>query len=113
MSAVRDPLTYADDILESIRAIERNTSDSNLEEFLRSEKDQALVILKLIVIGEAAARLPVELRDLCPEIPWGRIIGMRNLIVHEYFRLDLELVWRVAEKDLAPLKACVEKILTW
>ncbi len=72
---------------------------------------QSGVLYQLIVIGEAAGDLSIDLRNQYPLIPWKPIIGMRNFVAHEYFRVDLEIVWAVVERELPRLKNQVEKIL--
>lgn len=72
---------------------------------------QSGVLYQLIVIGEAAGDLSSDLREQYPLIPWKPIIGMRNFVAHEYFRVDLEIVWAVVERELPRLKSQVEKIL--
>jgi len=63
------------------------------------------------IIGEAAARLGTDFHKLYPEIPWAQIIGMRNILVHEYFAIDLDEVWATVEKDLPKLKKSIESII--
>jgi uncharacterized protein with HEPN domain len=72
---------------------------------------QDAVIRKLQVIGEAVKLLPDSVTTQRPEIPWRRIAGMRDKIIHEYFGVDLELVWAVVEREFAPLKSAVEESL--
>jgi uncharacterized protein with HEPN domain len=66
----------------------------------------------LQIIGEAVTRLSEKLQMHHPEIPWGSIIGMRHILVHGYFDVDLEIVWKVIERDLPILKSQMEALLS-
>ena len=73
---------------------------------------QTWIVHHLQVIGEAAKKISPETRELEPGIPWGQIAGMRNILVHEYFSIDTELVWTTVEKDLPQLKEAIDHLLT-
>lgn len=64
------------------------------------------------LIGEAVNALPTDLLELHSEIPWTRIVGFRNIVVHEYFRLDLNVVWAIVQHSLPPLREVVNRMLT-
>ncbi len=98
------------DILEAIDKIEGRTS-TNIDDFADDEMQQVWVIHHLQIIGEAASKLSEDLRAKHPEVPWDKMIGMRHVLVHGYFQVDLDVVWAVLEKDLGPLKNQVEIIL--
>lgn len=70
------------------------------------------VIRNLEVIGEAASRLPVEVLEAYPDIPWHEMRGMRNLLIHEYFGLSLPIVWRTVTHDLPPLLAVLRPMVS-
>ncbi len=79
---------------------------------LAADHLRALGLVKCLeIVGEAAGRLSGELRARHPEIPWGQIIGMRNRLVHAYFEIDYEQVWKTLSEDLPPLIEQWEKIL--
>ena len=82
-----------------------------LEAFEQDELIQTWVLYHLQVIGEAARALSPEFTAQHAEIPWPRIVGMRNILVHNYFGIDVEIVWSVVERDLPQLKQQVEAIL--
>jgi uncharacterized protein with HEPN domain len=65
----------------------------------------------LQIIGEAAYALPEELRDQRPDIPWTEIIGMRHILVHDYFVIDIDIVWDAVEQDLPPLRDKIAEML--
>jgi uncharacterized protein with HEPN domain len=98
------------DMLEAIEKIDRYPS-GDIEAFAEDERQQVWVIHHLQIIGEAASRLSEQFRTSHPEIPWDQIIGMRHVLVHGYFQIDLDIVWAVIEKDLPPLRQVIEAIL--
>ncbi len=98
------------DILDAIMAIERYTSQGK-EAFDEQELIRVWIIHHLQIIGEAANGLPDRLTNQYPEIPWRQIIAFRNMVVHEYFRVSLNLIWSIVQNNLTPLKIVVEKLL--
>jgi uncharacterized protein with HEPN domain len=98
------------DILEAIEKIERYQDRGKIE-FTSDELFQVWVVRHLQIIGEAASRFSLETQTLFPEIPWGKMIGMRHILVHGYFEIDLEIVWSVVENDLMDLKNQIIKCL--
>ncbi len=108
----KDPKVFLCHILESIVQIERYMGEKNKEEFLASPQIQDAVMGRLEIIGEASKNLPVALRDQYAAIPWNEITGMRDVLIHGYFGVDTELVWRTVQKDLTVFKAHVEEIIS-
>jgi len=107
---MRDPKERVRDILEAIAAIERYR-DRDRSAFEKDELLQVWFLRHLQIIGEAARRLPEEVRNLAPDIPWHKIIGMRNVLVHGYFAIDLDAVWNAVQQDIPLLKPAVEALL--
>jgi len=107
---MRDPKERLRDILEAIAAIERYR-DRERSAFEQDEMLQVWFLRHLQIIGEAARRLPEEIRHLAPDIPWHKIIGMRNVLVHGYFAIDLDVVWNAVQQDVPLLKTAVEALL--
>ncbi len=89
-----------EDIFEAVGRIEKYLTNTSQEIFLEDQMMQDAVIRNLTVIGEIVARLPEEFTDKYSDIPWPRIRGMRNRLVHDYLGIDLELVWTVTHTDL-------------
>jgi uncharacterized protein with HEPN domain len=106
MRADRDRLT---DILEAIEKI-RERLPSTIEELMASEILQVWVVYHLLVIGEAANNLSPELIAAHPEVPWKKVIGLRHVLAHRYFGVDLVIVWRLATDDLPALEASVRAV---
>lgn len=98
-------------ILEAIERVEKYAQRGR-SAFDDDELIQNWIVRHLQVIGEAARALPASFREQHPDIPWPQIIGMRHILVHEYFDIDLELVWGAVERDLPNLKRTIEAILT-
>ena len=107
---MRDPRDRLRDILDAIDAIERYR-DRDKVEFERNELLQVWFLHQLQIIGEAARALPEETRALAPDIPWLKIIGMRNILVHGYFGIDTDVVWDTVTQDIPVLKPAVERLL--
>jgi uncharacterized protein with HEPN domain len=104
----RDSDLLIEDILAAIRKIERYTSGMDQAVFRKDEKTIDAVVRNLEIVGEASRQLPEDFLGRYPEVPWRQITGLRNRIVHEYFGLDLELIWQVVLHDLPQLKAQLE-----
>jgi len=106
----RDPLVYIEDILESIKHIENYVKGEKLENFLKDTKLQDSVIRRLEIIGEAIGNLPEETQALNPDIPWRQIAGLRNVLIHEYFGVNIDRVWTVVINDLPSLKKQISEL---
>jgi uncharacterized protein with HEPN domain len=89
---------------ERIERIEGFVAGLERDDFLHDAKTSDAVVRNLEIIGEAAARLPEEFRRSSPEVPWARIVGLRNRVVHAYFDVDLEIVWTIVSVELPALK---------
>ncbi len=100
----KDPAVYLAHILESIQEIELFLAGVDEAAFLAWPEKQAAVTWKLVTIGESVAQLPESFKAAHPEVPWAQIKAARNILVHEYFRLDANEVWQMAIRDLPELK---------
>jgi len=100
----KDPKIFIEHILESIARIEEYTKGITKDEFLSSSKIQDAVIRRIEVIGEAVKNIPDEMKQKYPYMPWRKMTGMRDILIHEYFGVDLELTWRVVKEDITDLK---------
>ena len=100
----RDPLVLVEDIMLAIQKIGRYTSQMDHDAFLRNELVIDGVARNLEIIGEATRQLPEEFKRVHTQIPWTQIAGLRNRIVHDYFGLDLEIIWEIIQHDLPELE---------
>jgi len=106
----RDYRLYFDDILESINRIKAYIKGITLEEFLRNDLIFDAVIRNLEVIGEAANKVPDSIKEEYAMIPWQRMVGLRNVLIHEYFGVDREIVWKIVSEDLPKTIVLIEKV---
>jgi uncharacterized protein with HEPN domain len=107
----RDPRVYLDDILESITQIETYIEGMDFESFSKDRKTIDAVVRNLEIIGEAARALPDDIREMIPGIEWHKIIGLRNILIHEYFGVNTTIVWDIINKKLTTIKQEVKKAL--
>lgn len=107
---MRDDRLRLMDMAESIRKIEKYTS-SGKQGFVHDELVQVWVVYYLQVLGEAARGISEESQGKYSLIPWGRIIGFRNILVHHYFAINPDEIWAVVEVNIPPLKQALEQIL--
>jgi len=98
-----------EDILEAIERIERYAIQGR-QAFEQNELIQTWFIQNLQIIGEASRSLSLTVREQYQDIPWTKIIGMRNILTHNYFEIDLDIVWAVVEQELPMLKQSFETI---
>jgi len=107
---VRSPAELLQDILDAIERVERYAARGR-NAFNSDELIQTWIVHHIEIIGEAATRLDRDFRDAHPEIPWPQVIAMRNVLIHEYFGIDLDEVWSTVERDLPDLKAKIQLLL--
>jgi uncharacterized protein with HEPN domain len=107
---VRDPRERLRDVLEAIERIERYAARGR-DVFEGDELIQSWFVRHLQIIGEAVRTLPTDVRDRAPDIPWSKIIGMRHILVHDYFDIDGRAVWEAVERDIPELKRHVQALL--
>lgn len=101
---------YLEHILGAVRRVEEYTA-SGREVFLQNSMVQDAVLRNLEVIGEAVKQLSPGLRARSPEVPWSRIAGMRDVLIHQYFGVDLDTVWNTVERRIPEVAAAVERLL--
>lgn len=107
---MRDPKERLRDILDAIDRIERYVARGR-EAFDTDELIQVWLLHHIQIIGEAASQLGREFHGRYPQVPWAQIIAMRNMLVHEYFGVDLDQVWITVERDLPSFKRTISELL--
>lgn len=101
---MRDQKLYIHDILKAIDLIESFVENMEYGEFMDDPKTQSAVIRQFEIIGEAVKKLDKNLTAKYPEIEWQAVAGMRDLLIHNYFGVDLDIVWESLKKDLPTFK---------
>ena len=111
MSDERTILDYLEDISNAILDIRSFVHDMSADAFKADKKTVNAVVRSLEVIGEATGKIPTDIRMRYPEVPWDEIIGMRNRLIHEYFGVDLDIVWQTIQDDLEALETAITTML--
>jgi uncharacterized protein with HEPN domain len=99
------------DIIDAIRKIERYTRGMTTAAFAADDRTIDAVVRNLIVLGEASRHIPPAVEIQHPEVPWDKMRGIRNVVAHEYFGVDAEILWQTARNDLPPLAPLLECVL--
>jgi uncharacterized protein with HEPN domain len=107
----RDWRERIQDILDAIAEIQKFTLESDFNSFAKDPRSIRAVEMNFIIIGESAGRIPPEIEEAYPQIPWSLMRAMRNRIVHDYFQVDEKLLWDTIQNDLPPLIDPLEKLL--
>lgn len=108
---MRPEMLYLADIMEATQAIAEFVQGQDESDFNQDAKTQSAVIQKLIVIGEAAARLPQDFKDRYPQIEWRDVVAFRNILVHAYFSIKLAIIWRTVQDEVPMLRQKVAEIM--
>ncbi len=107
---MKDDSIYIDHILHSINRILTYTSGKDQNSFKGDQVTQDAVVRQLEIIGEATKRISKEFREEYPDIPWSDMAGMRDVLIHDYIDVDVDIVWKTVSEDVPFLKGLIEKI---
>jgi len=102
---------YLNDILDAMTKIESYIKGLYYEEFIHNDMVKDAVLRNLEIIGEAAKNIPEDVREIYSDIPWKRIVGLRNIVIHEYFGVDLENIWKIITENIPEVKPTIVEIL--
>jgi uncharacterized protein with HEPN domain len=111
MTAPRLYSDYLRDILDAVSRATSFVSGMSFDAFAQDARTSFAVIRALEIIGEAARQIPPTLREAHPEVPWRAMTGIRDKLIHQYFGVDLEVIWRTVHDDLPPLVSALEPVL--
>jgi uncharacterized protein with HEPN domain len=106
----RDTKLYLTDILDCIDYITQYVTDVSWDEFKNNVEKQDAVLRRLEIMGEAVKGIPIEIRSKYPNVPWREIAGLRDVLIHNYFGITIEMVWNVVTNDLGEIAASIEAI---
>lgn len=108
---LRDFRLYLEDVIEAIAKIQRYTAGASFQQFSNDEKVVDAVVRNLEVIGEAVKRIPDDMRRKDSAVEWKKIAGLRDMLIHEYFGIDLEIIWDIVQNKLPSLEASIRRLM--
>jgi uncharacterized protein with HEPN domain len=107
----RDYSDFVQDILDTINDVENFIDGMDFEDFIKDKKTVYSLVRAIEIIGEATKNVPELIRTKYPDVPWKKMAGMRDRLVHQYFGVDLEILWETAKEDVPQLKVPLSKVL--
>lgn len=107
----RDIGVFLEDILESIKLVEKRMEGVSYDKFLEDVDLQDMIVRRFEIIGEAVKHIPQGIKSKYSEIPWKEISGTRDILIHEYFGVNLKRIWDTIQEDILPFKEQLKQIL--
>ena len=107
----RDITLFFEDIIEATELISEYIGDYSKEEFQNDRKTIDAVVRNIEIIGEAVSKIPDKFREKYPHIPWKKIVGVRNIVIHNYFGVDTNTLWFIVREQLPAFKSEVSQII--
>ena len=107
---MKDDMVYIEHILQSIDRIEAYLSGKDHQSFSDDFMTQDAVVRQLEIIGEATKRISKELRNQNPQVPWSDMAGMRDILIHDYIDVDIDIVWKTASESIIKLKSLLQNL---
>ena len=107
----RDYRDFINDILTALISIENFIKGISINELEKDDRTYSAVIRKLEIIGEASRRIPKTIKNEFSDIPWNKMIALRNIAIHEYFGIDITIIWEIITKNLPDTKPSIEKMI--
>ena len=108
---IREYKDYLMDLIEAIDKMEQFTKDLTYEDFKKDEKTIFPVIRALEVMGEAAKKIPAGARNKYKHVPWKQIAGMRDKLIHEYFGVNTQVIWKTVKEDIPLVKPIIKQMV--
>lgn len=108
----RDYKAYLSDIIGAVNKIERYTNSLSFQDFLQNELVQDGVVRNLEIIGETAKKIPDHIKRKKPDIEWKKIAGLRDILIHDYFGIDVVIVWDIIKNKIPVLKKNILNLYT-
>ena len=105
----REFILYLEDMILSMQRIEEYLGDLDFKKFKMTYIVVDAVVRNFEIIGEASKKIPTDIQEKYPEIPWRKMYGLRNLIAHEYFGIDYEMIWEIAKNNLPKNRMDLQK----
>ncbi|HYU32034.1 MAG TPA: DUF86 domain-containing protein [Thermoanaerobaculia bacterium] len=111
MKSERSYQDYLADMLDAMSKAQRFVEGMSFDEFSSDDKTVFAVVRALEIVGEAAKKIPLEVRALRQDIPWREIAGMRDKLTHDYFGINLAVIWKAVGEDIPPLEEGIRSLL--